>query len=584
MIKSITFIFSLFYGSLFAPAELPEATTISSEPIVEKTYITPEYADLIFSLSQEQIPDTLTDDLVLMRDSRVMAMLDSLAYSNIFSRLPLEYSGDTTARERLYPATPMQFSDSVIAARIAALNAETPIDLVYNRDVARYIKVYAEKKPVLTSRLLGLADLYFPLFEEILDRYNMPLELKYLAVVESALNPTAGSWAGAKGLWQFMYGTGKVYGLKVTSYVDDRFDPYKATIAACEHLTDLYDMYGSWSLALAAYNSGAGNVNRAIRKAGGVRNYWVVQPFLPRETRGYVPAFIAVNYVMTHAKEYQIYPEKALCSFAQVDSVKVHDVLAFDQLQEVLGISVEELKFLNPAYKLNIIPATGGKEYILRLPVSYMDDYLNNEQAIYDYKTQKGLERDKMLAQIKKAQERTIHVVRSGENLGLIARKYRTSVSSIKRWNNLKGTMIRPGQRLVVYPRGAYYADAPKTTSSSSAKATNGSYTVRRGDNLGAIAKANGVSVSQLKQWNNLRGNTIHPGQKLVVTAPGSESASSDNNYTGEYVYYTVRSGDTLWEIAQKYDVTVSQIRSWNNISNAHRLKPGQKIKVAKKS
>ncbi|PLW95697.1 MAG: lytic transglycosylase [Marinilabiliales bacterium] len=582
MIKSITFIFSLFFGSFMAPEAVPEPVETFVEPAPEiRTYISPAYESLFQGLSLESEPDTVTDDMVLLRDSRVMAMLDSLAYSTILSRYPLDYTEDSVVAERLYPVTPVSFPDSVVAARIEALNAETPIDLVYNRDVERYIRVYVEKKPMLTSRLMGLADLYFPLFEEVLDRYNMPLELKYLAVVESALNPTAGSWAGAKGLWQFMYGTGKVYGLKVTSYVDDRYDPYKATIAACEHLTDLYDMYGSWSLALAAYNSGAGNVNRAIRKAGGVRNYWVVQPFLPRETRGYVPAFIAVNYVMNHAADYEIYPEETFFHYSQVDTVMVKDVLAFDQIYEVLGIPVEEIKFLNPAYKLNIIPAVNGKKYVLRLPLAYMDDFLNNETAIYEYKTKKGLEREQMLAQIKKAQERTIHVVRSGENLGLIARKYNTSVSNIKRWNNLRSTLIRPGQRLVVYPRGAYYANAPST---SSAKASNGSYTVKRGDNLGKIAAANGVTISQLKSWNGLRNNTIHPGQKLVVKAPGTDTAASDNNYTGEFVYHTVESGDTLWEIAQKYDVTVSQIRAWNNISKAHRLKPGQKLKIAKKS
>ncbi len=584
MIKSITFIFSLFYGSLFAPSPAPEATEITPEPIIiEKTYIAPEYEPLFTGLSLQQEPDTLTEDLVLMRDSRVMAMLDSLAYSTIFSNYPLDYMGDTVQAERLYPTKAISFHDTIVARRIEALNAETPIDLVFNRDVAKYIRVYVERKPMLTSRMMGLADLYFPLFEEILDRYNMPLELKYLAVVESALNPTAGSWAGAKGLWQFMYGTGKVYDLKVSSYVDDRYDPYKSTIAACEHLTDLYNMYGSWSLALAAYNSGAGNVNRAIRKAGGVKNYWVIQPYLPRETRGYVPAFIAVNYVMNYACEYDIFPEGTFYHYSQIDTVMVRDVLAFDQVNEVLGISVEDLKFLNPAYKLNVIPATNGKEYVLRLPVDYMDDFLNNEQTIFNYKTEKGLEREQMLAQIKKAQERTIHVVRSGENLGLIAKKYHCSVSKIKSWNNLRSNMIRPGQRLVVYPRGAYYADAP-ASSSSSAKAKNGSYTVKKGDNLGKIASSNGISVSQLKAWNNIKGNTIHPGQKLVISATSSNSSSSDNNVSGDFVYHTVRSGDTLWDIAIKYEVTVGQIRSWNNISNAHRLKPGQKLKVARKS
>ncbi|NCD42618.1 MAG: LysM peptidoglycan-binding domain-containing protein [Bacteroidia bacterium] len=588
MIRSIFFVFSLFYSSVFFPASEeavePLKTEVSETEVVSRSYIAPVFSTLFETLSDVPVPDTLTSDLILLRDSPVMAMLDSLAYSTIFQHYPLEYPDDAGERIRLYPEKPLSFPDSVVAQRIAALDAKTPIDLVYNHDVAKFIRVYIENKPVLTSRLMGLADLYFPLFEEILDRYNMPLELKYLAVVESALNPTAGSWAGAKGLWQFMYGTGKVYGLSVTSYVDDRYDPYKSTIAACEHLRDLYNLYGSWSLALAAYNSGAGNVNRAIRRAGGVRNYWVIQPFLPRETRGYVPAFIAVNYAMNYARDYQIYPEKAFYHFAEVDTVVVKDVLSFDQLSEVLGIPVFDLKFLNPAYKLNVIPVTSGKEYILRLPVAYIDDFLNNEQTIYDFKTSKGLERENMLAQIKKAQERMVHVVRSGENLGLIARKYHCSVSNLKRWNSLRNSMIYPGQRLVVYPRGTYYADAP-SGSSSSKPASNGVHVVKRGETLGKIASSNGITLHQIKAWNNLSGNTIHPGQQLRVSADKAESLEDQNTGTNEnFVYHVVTSGDTVWEIAQKYKVSVNEILKWNNLSRTSRIQPGQKLKVAKKS
>jgi len=193
--------------------------------------------------------------------------------------------------------------------------------------------------------VMGLAEVYFPLFEEQLDKHNMPLELKYLAVVESALNPTANSRAGAKGLWQFMYSTGKMYGLKSNSLVDDRFDPYKATDAACRHLNDLYYIYNDWSLALAAYNSGPGNVNKAIRRAGGVRSYWAVWPFLPRETRGYVPAFIAVMYLMNHPAEHNIYPTTPDIFYEEIDTVVVNDVLSFDQISEMLNIPMDELKF-----------------------------------------------------------------------------------------------------------------------------------------------------------------------------------------------------------------------------------------------
>ncbi len=534
------------------------------------------------NLSTLMIADTHELGHVIWKDSPVLAMLDSLA--------ELHYYGDwefITDRDSLniygfaeneVPSYP----DSVLAARIDSLNNETTIELAFNRQVKNYIHLYANKKRDLTSRILGLAEIYFPLFEEHLDRYDIPLEMKYLAVVESALNPTAGSHAGAKGLWQFMYGTGKVYGLKVTSLIDERYDPYEATIAACEHFNDLYDIYGDWSLVMAAYNSGAGNVNKAIRRAGGVKSYWAIWPFLPRETRGYVPAFIAVYYTMTHAAEHNLYPVHPGILYNEIDTVSVHDVLSFDQVNEMLGLPMEQIKLLNPIYKKGIIPYKDGSRFVLRLPREYIGDFINNEQALYAYKTKAGTEKEKLLAEIKKAQERTIHVVRSGENLGTIARRYHVYVSQLKAWNNLRGSTIYPRQRLVVYPSARYNPNAAPTASTSSASpAPGGTHTVRSGENLGLIAKKYGCSVSQLKTWNNLSRSTIHPGQKLIV----SSQSAPEIDKNAEYIYHTVKSGDTLWDIAKMYDgVTVSQIKQLNNIGNARRLKPGDKIRIAVKS
>ncbi|MCD4665756.1 MAG: lytic transglycosylase domain-containing protein, partial [Bacteroidales bacterium] len=294
-------------------------------------------------------------------------MLDSLVWLKFFTNH--DFISDTAVLNTFnFPADSVPvYPDSVIRERIDELNKETIMELTFNRQVKNYIKVYTEKRRELTSKVLGLANLYFPLFEEQLDKYNMPLELKYLAVVESALNPTANSRAGAKGLWQFMYRTGKVYGLQSTSLVDDRFDPYKSTDAACRHLQDLYDIYGNWSLALAAYNSGAGNVNKAIRRAGGVKSYWAVWPYLPRETRGYVPAFIAVVYIMNHSAEHNIYPVEPAFFHEEIDTVTIRDVLSFDQISEMLHIPVADLKFLNPTFKKGIIPTTKSKKYTLRL-------------------------------------------------------------------------------------------------------------------------------------------------------------------------------------------------------------------------
>ena len=515
---------------------------------------------------------------ILIKDSPIVRNLDSLTYAKFYR--DVWFVLDTTAaRSKFKPGEIPTYPDSVYEQRIEALNVQTPIELTYNKEVKTFINLYAVKKKDLTAKMLGLAEIYFPMFEEVLDKYDMPLEIKYLAIVESALNPAAGSRAGAKGLWQFMYGTGKVYGLKVTSMVDDRYDPYKSTVAACEHLTDLYDIYQDWSLALAAYNSGAGNVNRAIRRAGGTKNYWAVWPFLPRETRGYVPAFIAVNYVMNYAPEHNIYPMRPNLFFYDIDTVTVHDVLAFDQLNEMLGIPLDELKYLNPQFKLGIIPATGGTTYTIRIPRQYVADFLNNEKELYAYKTQKGIERDKLLAEVKKAKDRNIHIVRSGENLGLIARKYHVYVSQIRSWNNLRSNTIYPGQRLVIYGAGSskYYAKSKTPVVRSSEKST---HTVRSGENLALIAKKYKCTVTDLKEWNNLRSSKIYPKQKLIVYKPAEKTPSTVKD--GKYVYHIIRKGDTLWDIAKEYDgVTVEQIKRLNNIKNTRRLKPGQKIKIA---
>jgi len=525
----------------------------------------------------------IDEDQSMLEGSALLQQLDSLTTVKFFQKY--KFVNDTAALNVYgYKAEEVpQFDDSTYEARIAILNAQTPIQLVYNKHVKAFINLYAKKGRNQTARMLGLKEIYFPLFEETLDKYNMPYELKYLAIVESALNPTAGSRAGAKGLWQFMYGTGKMYGLQSNSMVDDRFDPYKSTDAAARHLKDLYDIYGTWELALAAYNSGPGNVNRAIRRAGGVKDYWAVWPFLPRETRGYVPAFIAVNYIFNYAAEHNIYPIDPGILYYGIDTVTVRDVLSFDQISEFMHIDMDDLDFLNPAYKENIIPATNGKTYKLRLPREKVGYFIDYEDSLYNFKSKKGLEHDKLLAEIKKAQDRSIHIVRSGENLGLIANKYRTSVSRLKAWNGLRSSRIYPGQKLIVYPGGSY---ASSSSSSSFVKSSNGYHIVRRGENLGLIAKKYGISVSQLKNWNHLGSNLIKPGQKLKVSnSPTSSSQKvAELPKDGNYKYHTIKKGDTLWDLAKKYNASVSQIKQWNNITNSYRLKPGKKLIVGSNS
>jgi len=363
-------------------------------PVTERTYeedsLKAEQKDEISSLK------VYADSLMNISDesnATILSMLDSLVGLRFFTNY--DFITDTSVLNTFnFPADSVPvYDDTIIQARFEELNKETIMELAFNKQVRNYINVYTKKRRKLASSVLGLAELYFPMFEEHLDKYNMPLELKYLAVVESALNPTANSRAGAKGLWQFMYRTGKVYGLHSTSLVDDRFDPIKSTDAACRHLQDLFDIYDNWSLALAAYNSGAGNVNKAIRRAGGVKSYWAVWPYLPRETRGYVPAFIAVAYLMNHTAEHNIYPVEPAFLYEEIDTVTIKDVLSFEQISEMLNIPVADLKFLNPTFKKGIIPTTKSKKYTLRLPYEFVGAFIDNEQEIYDYKTKKGIER-----------------------------------------------------------------------------------------------------------------------------------------------------------------------------------------------
>ncbi|HZK08874.1 MAG TPA: LysM peptidoglycan-binding domain-containing protein [Bacteroidales bacterium] len=546
------------------------------------------FRDSLLNYSNEMLNDD-ERAMMLVEDSPAMRVLDSLVNIRFFNDDHFITDRDKLNVYHWKVNEVPTYPDSIIEKRIAMLNRHSPFELTYNKTVGNFIDLYANRKRELSARLLGLSEVYFPMFEEILDSYNLPLELKYLAVVESALIPNAGSHAGAKGLWQFMYGTGKMYGLQVTSMVDDRYDPYKSTIAAAEHLRDLYAIYHDWSLVLAAYNSGAGNVNKAIRRSGGVKNYWAIWPYLPRETRGYVPAFIAVNYLMSFAPEHNLFPVDPGILYNGIDTVMVNRTLSFDQISEYLNMPIGDIQFLNPSFKLGIIPADSTSIYVLRLPRDVIAEFVSNEDAIYNYKSTKGLAHDQMLKQIEAAKQRQVHVVRSGENLSTIANRYRCSVSSLRSWNNLRGNTIHPGQKLIVHAG----ADAPSAASAAApaaqrevtAKAENKTYhTVKSGENLGLIAKKYKCSTTDLRKWNNLKSNTIQPRQKLLVSQPvaansGSKSTTSDSN--SDYIIYTVKQGDTLWDIAKQYEgVTVEQIKQLNNITNTKSLRPGQKLKV----
>ena len=300
---------------------------------------------------------------------------------------------------------------------------------------------------------MAKAAYYFPMFEKYLDQYDIPLEMKYLAIVESTLNPTAKSRVGATGLWQFMYPTGVQYKLKVSSYVDERQDPVRATIAACKYLSDLYTIFGDWDLALAAYNSGPGNVAKAIKRSGGYRNYWNIRPFLPRETASYVPAFYATMYLFEYQKEHQLIAEAPQIRYFETDTLHVKKTISFDHVSEITGISLELIQFLNPSYKLDIIPFVEGKNYTITLPRKNAFNFIEKEQAIYALANEDAAQREKPLPKYFELDKRIRYKVKNGDFLGRIANKFGVRVSDIKRWNRLKNSRLKIGQRLSIYPK-----------------------------------------------------------------------------------------------------------------------------------
>ena len=483
--------------------------------------------DTINGVDDQRVND-LNSGKAVVEESTVMEMLDLVSSISTTKDVYLDIDLDVWNKYGFQPDEVPVYADSVYMKRIQALAYETTVPLTYNAHVKSFIDLYATRRRKQSSRMLGLSYVYFPMFEEYLSRYNLPLELKYLAMVESALNPTAGSKAGAKGLWQFMSFTGAEYGLRVSSLVDERFDPEKETEAACQYLQSLYARYGDWFLVLAAYNSGPGTVNKAILRAGGVKNYWAIWPYLPAETRGYVPAFIAVTYVMNYAPEHNIYPMNPGLLMHGTDTVSVRNRVAFEQLHDCIGVPMEDLRFFNPQYTKGIIPGTEEYPYELRMPTKYTLRFVQLEDSIYSYVSKVEKVREDIEVKVETVSDSFVHVVKKGESLGSIARKYHVTVANLKKWNHLKRETIHVGQKLTIYRSGAPKTQVNKnknnsnsndknSKSSTKAKTTTKTHTVKKGETLSSISRKYGCTVNDIKKWNGLKSNTVKVGQKLKI-------------------------------------------------------------------
>ena len=391
--------------------------------------------------------------------------------------------------------------ENIIAWRLQQLDKNTPMDLVYNDKVQVFIDSYLGRNQALISRMKGLAPYYFPMFERELDQYNLPLEFKYLAIVESALNPKARSRSGASGLWQFMYLTGRQYGLEVTSYMDERQDPLKATKSACEYFVSLYDTFGDWNLVLAAYNGGPGYLQRKIASVGS-SDFWELYPHLRKETRNYVPTFIAVNYAMQYAAEHDIAFVNPKIIFEEIDTLILKREVEIKVLTELLCVNEQTINYLNPAYKKSIFPEGA----VLTFPINAVHDFKLNETTNYAFIDAVG--NKKILID----EERIVYRVDRGDYLGRIAKAHNVHVFEIKEWNKLKSTKLDIGDKLVIYVKKGKHLSAEKKILDKN------EYTIQKGDTLWDIAKKhNGLSVWKIKALNNMENDNLKPGTTILL-------------------------------------------------------------------
>ena len=443
-------------------------------------------------------------------------------------------------------------TDKEYLQRLADMNSF--ITLPFNETVRNYIILYSEKMPTKMSSMLALSQYYFPIFEEIFDRYGLPKELKYMAVIESAFNPVAVSRAGAKGMWQFMYNTAKMYGLTINSFVDERLDPVKSADAAARYMRDAYRIFGDWNLAISSYNCGSGNVNKAMRRSGS-REFWPVYNYLPRETRGYVPAFVGAMYAFTYYREHGLVPETDSMP-VQVDTFHIRRMLHFQQVSALTGVSVEMLKKLNPQYVHDIVPGTAKEEYVLRLPYQYTSKFIENEDSVYAYNAKEYFSPatlQNIAVSGSASSQRIAYKVKSGDYLGRIASRYHVTVKQIMEWNHLRNTNLRVGQVLYIYGK----FNGPVAQSS------------------GASSKSSAASSSKGSASSD--GATRASSKGSAATPPPADSAAE-----GTYTVYVVKSGDSLYRISQDYPgVSADDIMKFNGIGTD--IRPGMKLKIQKK-
>lgn len=551
----------------------------------------------LFAQDKQEITPTLFTPKVSYLDSLKATFQNHETSTCIDQRWMKELADSNLSTEMFYDIENMNIDEKVmfdldtelLKKRLHKLDVQSPFVIEYNPALENVIKSFLKNRFKSFERQMAIAEYYFPMFEEKLSKYNLPLEIKYLAIVESALQPKAKSRVGAGGLWQFMPATGKQYKLDITTYVDERHDPIKSTEAACQYMTNMYEIFGDWSLVLASYNCGPGNVSKAIRRSGGKTDYWEIRRFLPKETANYVPAFLATMYIYEFKKEHGLVPHKAEMTYFETDTVMVKHAMTFKQLSDLLDISEEQLEYLNPIYKSKYIPSIDDEVFYLRLPKNKIGIFVSNEEKIYGYLAY--LEQEK-IRNIQLAQVRKRDSIAKNDSIALASNvKIKTDDST------------------------EYEEVIKKRTKEVVSK---NYHKVKKGETLSEIADKNNVSITNLRKWNNIKGSNINAGQSLVIQTtkkvtvnevvkkpkpkvetpikPEVEDAVAENTVTEKPAenrysdskskidikedYYIVQKGDSIFSITRKFpNLTADDLKKKNDLKSDN-IQPGMKLKI----
>jgi len=544
--------------------------------------------------SKDIIPTLFTPKISYL-DSLKATFTHHATSNCIDERWLKELSDATLSNEMFFDIENMNIDEKVaynldtevLKKRLRKLDVKSPFVIEYNPALENVIKSFLKNRTKSFERQMALAEYYFPLFEEKLSKYNLPLEIKYLAIVESALQPKAKSKVGAGGLWQFMPATGKQYKLNISTYVDERHDPIKSTEAACHYMMNMYAIFGDWSLVLASYNCGPGNVSKAIRRSGGKTDYWEIRKYLPRETANYLPAFLATMYIYEFKKEHGLVPKKAEMTYFETDTVMVKQAMTFKQLSDLLDISEEQLEYLNPIYKSKYIPSIDDEYFYLRLPKNKIGIFVSNEEKIYGY-----------LAYLEQEKERNLQLALQAKKRDSIAKQDSLAVAA----------------SLVVANNEPVEMEEVLKKRTKEVVSKN-FHKVKKGETLSQIADKNNVSIVNLRKWNNIKGSTINAGQSLVIQTtkkvtvnevvkkpkpkteiiePVVENAvavntekPTENKYSSakskieiKEDYYIVQKGDSIFSITKKFpNLTTDDLKKKNDLKTDN-IQPGMKLKI----